>query len=64
MKKIIIVPLITLILIIGIIFLYLVLAVNDDKKWFKEFNKQGIDSTRVSDSSHYLKNTDSIKGSH
>ena len=61
MKKIIIVSIITF---VGIIYLYLVLAVNDDKKWFKEFTGHGVDSTKVNDSLHYLENVDSIKGAH
>ncbi|HEX7845456.1 MAG TPA: hypothetical protein VF476_06595 [Chitinophagaceae bacterium] len=57
MKKIII----GVLVIAGLIYLYLVLAVEDDKQHFKEGMKNQPDSIRINDSTYHFRNIDSLK---
>lgn len=57
MKKIII----GVLVIAGLIYLYLVLAVEDDKKQFRKAIKSQPDTVRINDTTYHFKNTNSNK---
>ena len=65
MKRAIIRAVIVAFIIIGIIYLYMVLAVNSETNEFKKFKKLEPDSIRVNDSTYYFNNkSDSNKAAH